>query len=91
MDFNYLLGALGLTRGNLSSHMSRLADAGYVSVRKSFVSNIPHTAYSISETGRLALGTYWGLLDDLRGRAQAVQAQAPTSAGTRADEFGGSD
>ena len=32
-DFNFLLSTLGLTNGNLSSHMDRLERAGYVKVR----------------------------------------------------------
>ena len=34
-DFNFLLTTLGLTKGNLSSHMDKLEKAGYVEVSKS--------------------------------------------------------
>ena len=42
-DFNFLLSTLGLSKGNLSSHVDRLESAGYVEVRKSFNGKIPHT------------------------------------------------
>ena len=38
-DFLWVERQTGLTRGNLSSHMSKLEDAGYVRVNKSFVNN----------------------------------------------------
>ncbi|MCK5863324.1 MAG: transcriptional regulator [Candidatus Hydrogenedentes bacterium] len=65
-DFNFLLNTLGLTKGNLSSHVDRLAKAGYVTVIKSFNGRIPHTDFSITETGTKALEKYWGELDAIR-------------------------
>ncbi len=38
--------------GNLSSHVSKLEDAGYVTVKKEFVGKKPHTMLSLSEKGR---------------------------------------
>ncbi|MGD2178955.1 MAG: transcriptional regulator [Anaerolineae bacterium] len=38
-DFTYLLNATGLGKGNLSSHLTRLKDAGYVSITKGFTGN----------------------------------------------------
>ena len=35
-DFLYLLHSTGLTKGNLSSHLMRLEEAGYVNIRKAF-------------------------------------------------------
>jgi len=66
-DFNFILSTLGLTRGNLSSHMDRLERAGYVSIIKSFNGKIPHTSYRMTETGREALSRYWKALDEIRG------------------------
>jgi DNA-binding MarR family transcriptional regulator len=57
-DFLYLLRATELTKGNLSSHLSRLEDAGYVNVKKSFVGKTPRTVCSLTEEGRIALETY---------------------------------
>lgn len=65
-DFNFLLSTLGLTKGNLSSHMDRLEKAGFVTVHKSFNGRIPHTEFSITTEGRAALDQYWSELDAIR-------------------------
>ena len=36
-DFLFLIGQTGLTKGNLSSHLSKLEDAGYITIEKMFV------------------------------------------------------
>jgi len=66
-DFNFLLSTLGLTKGNLSSHMDRLEKAGYVEVNKSFNGRIPHTEFRITPEGSAALSQYWQDLDAIRG------------------------
>lgn len=65
-DFNFLLMALGLTKGNLSSHMDKLEKAGYVSIKKGFNGRIPHTEFSVTQEGRGALQKYWEELDAIR-------------------------
>jgi len=57
-DFIFLLDQTGLTRGNLSSHMSKLEKAGYVEVDKMFIKKIPRTTYHLSEPGRQAYLAY---------------------------------
>lgn len=57
-DFTFLLNQSGMTRGNLSVQMSRLADAGIVNVEKSFQGNRPRTVYELNEHGRTALRRY---------------------------------
>jgi len=57
-DFLFLLRQTSLTRGNLSSHMSKLEAAGLVQVEKSFVDKIPRSLYKITRAGRLALRNY---------------------------------
>ncbi|MGD9094019.1 MAG: transcriptional regulator [Anaerolineales bacterium] len=42
-DFLIVERQTGLTRGNLSSHMSKLEDAGYIEINKEFVNKIPRT------------------------------------------------
>ena len=56
--FLYVMRQTGLTRGNLSSHVSRLEAAGYVSVQKEFVDKIPHTLLGLTPQGREAFQTY---------------------------------
>ena len=65
-DFNFLLNTLGLTKGNLSSHMDKLEKAGYVSISKSFNGRMPHTEVTITDTGKDALNQYWIDIDQIR-------------------------
>lgn len=65
-DFKFLLTTLGLTKGNLSSHMARLEDAGYANVVKTFNGKIPHTEYRLTGAGHEALTEYWTTLDEIR-------------------------
>lgn len=58
VQFTLLEQVLGLTRGNLSSHVSRLEDAGYLTVTKAFEQRTPVTRYQITARGRKALETY---------------------------------
>jgi DNA-binding MarR family transcriptional regulator len=57
-DFLFLLHQTGLTRGNLSSHLSKLEHAGYVAVEKKFVDKIPRTLLSLTEEGQRAFQVY---------------------------------
>jgi len=57
-DFRYLLYATGLTKGNLSAHLSKLEEAGYVHIEKTFRGKLPLTLCRLSPEGRRALETY---------------------------------
>jgi DNA-binding MarR family transcriptional regulator len=57
-DFVYLLRQTGLSRGNLSVQMTKLAEAGLVEIEKSFVANRPRTVYALTLKGREALRAY---------------------------------
>ncbi len=57
-DYTFIMNQTGLTWGNLSSHMSKLEDAGYVAVEKTFVGKKPHTMASLTDEGRAAFQTY---------------------------------
>ncbi len=57
-DFIFLRSQTGLTWGNLSSHISKLEDAGYVAVEKEFVGKKPHTMLSLTDKGRTAFWEY---------------------------------
>lgn len=65
-DFNFLLSALGLTSGNLSSHLDRLEKSGYIEICKSFQGKTPKTECRLSKSGRDALAGYWGTIDSIR-------------------------
>jgi DNA-binding transcriptional ArsR family regulator len=62
VEFRFLERAIGLTRGNLSSHASRLEAAGYIEVIKEFRGKVPVTSYRITDAGRAALAAYWAQL-----------------------------
>ena len=57
-DFLFMMNQTGLTRGNLSSHMSKLEAAGYVNIKKEFVDKIPRTLLSLTKEGKKAFKNY---------------------------------
>jgi DNA-binding transcriptional ArsR family regulator len=57
-DFNYLLNVTGLTRGTLSKHLTKLKEAGYVAIEKSFKGNYPNTSAQLTTEGRIAFQDY---------------------------------
>ena len=57
-DFVFLLNTTELTWGNLSSHVGKLEDAGYVEVEKGFVGKKPHTLARLTPEGRRAVEDY---------------------------------
>ena len=59
-DFVFLVSRLGLTMGNLSAHISKLEEAGYIKVKKQFKENRPNTMVSMTEKGGLAYENYRG-------------------------------
>jgi len=57
-DFLFLLKESGLTKGNLSVHLSKLEGAGYIQVEKTFRGKIPHTEYKLTTKGKSAFDQY---------------------------------
>ncbi|HLE27449.1 MAG TPA: transcriptional regulator [Anaerolineales bacterium] len=57
-DFAYLLNATGLSKGNLSAHLSKLEEGGYVAVTKGFKGKYPNTTCALTATGRKAFSAY---------------------------------
>jgi DNA-binding MarR family transcriptional regulator len=57
-DFIFLMNQTGLTWGNLSAHLSKLEDAGYVSVEKSYKGKRPNTILQLTPQGRQAFQVY---------------------------------
>ncbi len=57
-DFLYLLHETGLSKGNLSTHLSKLEAANYIHITKSFVGKTTRTVCQITEDGLAALTTY---------------------------------
>lgn len=57
-DFLFLQRQTQMTAGNLSAHLSKLEDAGYVEVTKEFIERKPHTALALTRKGRDAFKQY---------------------------------
>jgi len=57
-DYIFLKNLTGLTWGNLSAHISKLADAGYLKVEKSIVNKKTHSVAALTEKGRKAFEEY---------------------------------
>ena len=57
-DFTYMMRQTGLTWGNLSSHMTKLEDAGYIEVTKTFKGKKPNTMMQLTQKGRKAFRSY---------------------------------
>jgi len=74
LEFNELKAQLGLTDGNLSTHLSALERAGYVRIVKSFKGRKPNTAVFQTARGRRAMENYLacsrGSWDQARERSQ---------------------
>jgi DNA-binding transcriptional ArsR family regulator len=63
LSFTELRDALGMTDGNLTTHIRTLQEAGYVSVAKSFQKKRPLTTCSMTSAGRKAFNDYVNLLE----------------------------
>ncbi len=63
-EFTYLLEETGATRGNLSVQISKLKDAEYIDVKKSFRKNYPLTTCTITPKGVEAFEKYVEALQD---------------------------
>lgn len=59
VDFNFLLTTLGVTKGNLATHINKLESTGLIEVKKQFRGRIPHTSYRVTRTGRQQFQKYW--------------------------------
>jgi DNA-binding MarR family transcriptional regulator len=65
VDFNTLKETLGVTDGNLASHITALEKSKYIDVRKSFIGKKPNTSYSASKEGKKAFKEHLDALEAL--------------------------
>ena len=63
-DFTWLLEKTGATRGNLSVQLSKLKDAGYIKVKKTFKGSYPNTNCSLTAKG---LKAFEGYVEAIKG------------------------
>jgi DNA-binding transcriptional ArsR family regulator len=57
-DFLFLQRETGLTKGNLSAHLSKLEDAGYIKIQKTFTGKLPLTVCKLTAAGAKAVAQY---------------------------------
>lgn len=57
-DFIYIKTQTKLTKGNLSAHLSKLEDAGYIAIEKIFQDKMPRTFYWLTKDGRTKFKDY---------------------------------
>ena len=67
LTFTELRDQLGMTDGNLSVHLQKLEEKGYVAISKQFVGRRPQTTCQLTPVGRRAFGSY---LDHLEAIVQ---------------------
>ncbi len=65
LSFTELRDALGMTDGNLTTHIRTLQQSGYLSVTKSFQNNRPLTTCALTAAGRKAFTNYINLLEQI--------------------------
>lgn len=64
-DFNELKSALDATQGNLSVHLRKLEEAGYVGIEKGFLGRKPLTRVRLTQAGRKAFKDYLAAMSRL--------------------------
>jgi DNA-binding MarR family transcriptional regulator len=57
-DFLYLQREGGFTQGNLSGHLAKLEEAGYIAIEKTFKGKVPLTVCSLTGKGKAAFSNY---------------------------------
>ena len=65
LSFTELRDALGMTDGNLTTHIRALQEEGYIAVAKSYQNRRPLTTCSLTPAGRKAFADYINLLEQI--------------------------
>ncbi len=65
LDFSALKDLLEVTDGNLSTHIKKLEQEGFVKVEKSFIDNKPNSKYSITNEGKKAFDEYLNAMEQI--------------------------
>lgn len=65
LSFTELRDMLGMTDGNLTTHIRTLQQEGFLSVAKSYQNNRPLTSCSLTPAGRKAFAEYINLLEQI--------------------------
>src|ERR1700683_2534743 len=71
VDFTFLQKNLGISDGNLGTHLRKLEAGNYIQSNKTFVNRKPRTWYRITAEGRLALERLFRQLEDMLARVKS--------------------
>jgi len=74
-DFVFLQRTTGLTKGNLSSHLTKLEEAGLVEIHKRFVGKKPNTNVTLTPVGKQRIARHWDQLERLKNLSQTPVQQ----------------
>ena len=74
-DFVFLQRTTGLTKGNLSSHLTKLEEAGLVEIQKRFVGKKPNTNLALTPVGKERIAHHWDQLERLKRLSQTSVQQ----------------
>jgi DNA-binding transcriptional ArsR family regulator len=75
-DFVFLQRTTGLTKGNLSSHLSKLEEGGLVTIEKRFVGKKPNTTVALTREGHERVARHWEQLERLKELSSLQQGKA---------------
>lgn len=75
MSFPRVQELLGMTAGNLSTHLRKLEDAGYVEVTKAHQGRTPITYLALSKKGRRAFEDYTETLREVLAATETGEAE----------------
>lgn len=67
LDFNALKELLGVTDGNLASHLKSLEKNQYITFKKEFLGRKPHTKYFATDAGKIAFSKHLKAIEQLLG------------------------
>ena len=73
-DFVFLQRTTGLTKGNLSSHLTKLEEAGLVAIEKRFIHKKPNTSVALTPLGRTRIAHHWDQLERLKRLSESAMA-----------------
>lgn len=74
-DFVFLQRTTGLTNGNLSSHLTKLEQAGLVKIEKRFVHKKPNTNVALTAVGKERIANHWERLERLKNLSETSVQQ----------------
>jgi DNA-binding MarR family transcriptional regulator len=77
VDFTYLQKNLGISDGNLSTHLGKLEAERYIQSNKTFVNKKPKTWYRITAQGRHALERLFRQLEGMLTQANPISSTRP--------------